>query len=30
MIGLYSDALRMLVPFVQFIKRENIHGGALF
>ena len=30
MIGLYSDALRMLVPFVQFKKRENIHGGVLF
>ena len=30
MIGLYGDVLRMLVPFVQFKKRENIHGEVLF
>ena len=24
------DALRDLLPFVQFKKRENVHGGVLF
>ena len=29
MLILIVDALRNLVPFAQFKKRENIHGGVL-
>ena len=28
-VDLISDAMRSLVPFAQFKKRENIHGGVL-